>query len=284
MSRLSRPTWTQEIALVISDIDGTLVTPDKVLTRRAIEAVRRLSDAGIGFTLISSRPPRGMAAQVAALDVRLPFAAFNGGALTTPAMVPIERYCLTPEVARGMLGLLDACGVDAWVFADDDWLLRDAQGPNVPRERRAVGFDPVVVDAFDGVLGRIGKLVGVCNDPELLAQVEADAVASWGQAAAIQRSQPYYLDVTHPMANKGDGASALAALIGIDLARTAVIGDMFNDVAMFARAGVSIAMGQAPPQVKAKADVVTLANTEDGFAHAVDLILRARDASEAGRS
>lgn len=275
----SRPTGTADVALVISDVDGTLVTPDKILTARAIEAVRRLGDLGIGFTLISSRPPRGMAAQVAALDLRLPFAAFNGGALMTPALAPIERYCLAPEVARGMVGLLDARGVDAWVFADDDWLLRDAEGPNVPRERRAVGFDPVVVNAFDEVLGRIGKLVGVSNDPGLLAQVETEAVARWGRAAAIQRSQPYYLDVTHPLANKGDGVSALAALIGIDLARTAVIGDMFNDVAMFARAGVSIAMGQAPPQVKARADLVSLANTEDGFAHAVDLILQAREAA-----
>jgi Cof subfamily protein (haloacid dehalogenase superfamily) len=267
-----------EIALVISDVDGTLVTPDKILTPSAAAAARRLGVAGVGFTLISSRPPRGMADLVAELDVRLPFGGFNGGSLAMPDQTLIESHPLTADVARRMLALLTEHGVQAWVFADGDWRLKDRDGPDVPLERLTVGFDPTVVAGFEDVIGRIDKIVGVSGDPRVLGRVEAEAMSLIGVGAAIVRSQPQYLDVTSPSSNKGDGVTAICRSIGVDLARTAVIGDMFNDVAMFARAGFSIAMGQAPSQVAAQADAVTLANTEDGFAYAVDHLILPRRA------
>ena len=97
-----------------------------------------------------------------------------------------------------------------------------------------------------------------------------------GGEATIVRSQPYYLDMTHPNADKGHAVAALCRRIGVDLRRTAVIGDALNDVAMFARAGFSIAMGQASDEVKARADAVTCANTMDGFANAVDRLILPR--------
>jgi Cof subfamily protein (haloacid dehalogenase superfamily) len=274
-----------EIALVISDVDGALVTAEKVLTPAAVAAVRGLGIAGIGFTLISSRPPRGMAGLVAELDIRLAFGGFNGGSLATPDQVLIEAHPLAADIARRMLALLAARGVEAWVFADGDWRLTDPDGPNVPLERLTVGFDPTVVAGFDDVIGRIDKIVGVSDDQALLANVEAEAKALVGAKASILRSQLGYLDVTSPQSNKGDGVSALCQRIGVDLSRTAVIGDMFNDVAMFARAGFSIAMGQAPEAGKARADAVTLSNTEDGFASAVSRLIlpRAPRPAAAGR-
>jgi Cof subfamily protein (haloacid dehalogenase superfamily) len=272
---------TGDIALLISDVDGTLVTPEKVLTPAAAAAVRRLRAAGVAFTIISARPPRGLAALLATLDIRLPFGAFNGGSLVAPDLSPIETHRLDVDVARQTLRLLAERRIEAWVFADGDWRLRDPNGSNVPLERRTIGFDPTVVGGFDDVIERIDKIVGVSDDYRLLAHVETEAQTLIGERAAIMLSQPRYLDVTHPKANKGDGVSALCARMGVDLSQTAVIGDMFNDVAMFARAGVSIAMGQAPDAVKARAQAVTLSNTEDGFASAVDRFILPRAAGVA---
>jgi Cof subfamily protein (haloacid dehalogenase superfamily) len=265
-----------EIALVISDVDGTLVTPDKRLTPAAAAAVRRLATAGVAFTLISSRPPRGMADLVAELGVRLPFGGFNGGSLALPDQTVVEAHPLSADVARKMLELVAARGVEAWVFADGDWRLRDAGGPYIPLERQTVGFDPTVVADFDDVIARIDKIVAVTDDQPRLAGVEAEARAQIGGRATIMRSQTRYLDVTSPRANKGDGVGALCRRIGVGLPHTAVIGDMFNDVAMFARAGFSVAMGQAPAEVAARADAVTLSNTEDGFADAIDRLILPR--------
>ena len=66
----------------------------------------------------------------------------------------------------------------------------------------------------------------------------------------------------------------IAALLDIDLADVAVIGDMANDVPMFEVAPLSIAMGQSPDTVKRAATHVTASNENDGWARAVtDFIL-----------
>jgi Cof subfamily protein (haloacid dehalogenase superfamily) len=273
------------IALIIADVDGTLVTPDNVLTPAAIDAARRLRKAGVGFTIISSRPPRGMAPIVAQLDIGLPFAAFNGGSLLTPAMELIQAYRLPQDVARLMLAMLAARDVDAWVYADGDWRVRDPAGTRVPHELLTLGYGPKRVEGFEDVIGRIDKLVGVSDDAALLASVEAAARRLLNGAATVNRSQPYYLDITHPDANKGAAVRSLCQRIGVDLRRTAVIGDMSNDVAMFAQAGISIAMGNATAEVKAQATVVTCTNGNDGFAKAVDkFVLRPIAAQMDGRT
>jgi Cof subfamily protein (haloacid dehalogenase superfamily) len=257
------------IAFLISDVDGTLVTPDKRLTEASAAAVRSLRRAGVGFSLISSRPPRGMAALLSALEVDQPFAAFNGGSVLGPDGEVFERLTVPPEAARMALALFDLRGVDSWVFARGEWWLRDPQGVSTDRERRAVGFEPSVRATFDGLLGEVDKIVGVSDDHDLLARVEAEAQIGLAGLAAAVRSQPYYLDVTHLDANKGHGVRVICRRLGVDPQRLAVIGDMANDVSMFAEAGFAIAMGQAPQAVRDAADAVTGPNTEDGFAEAV---------------
>ena len=76
------------IALVVSDVDGTLVTRDKVLTDAAKGAVRRLTDAGIGFTIVSSRPTVGMRFLIEPLAITLPVGSFNGSSIVDPAAEP----------------------------------------------------------------------------------------------------------------------------------------------------------------------------------------------------
>jgi Cof subfamily protein (haloacid dehalogenase superfamily) len=258
--------------LFVSDIDGTLLTPDKQLTPAAVQAVAKLRAAGVPFSVVSSRPARGMAKVVAALGVSLPFAAFNGGNVVDPAGGLLQAHRLKAETAAAALQLLEHSGVQPWVFADDAWQLKDLNGPEVERERRTVGFDPTVVADFEAVIGRIDKIVVPSDDRELLDGLEAELRATlWGDAN-VERSQAYYIDVTHPLANKGEAVRTIAAHVGADLARTVVIGDMTNDIAMFRVAGFAIAMGQAPDAVKARASAVTASNTEDGFAKAVEAL------------
>jgi hydroxymethylpyrimidine pyrophosphatase-like HAD family hydrolase len=91
-----------------------------------------------------------------------------------------------------------------------------------------------------------------------------------GEQAFVVRSQAYYLDVTPPGLDKGTFVETLSQRLAIPLEAIAVLGDMDNDVAMFRKAGMSIAMGNASPEVKSQAEYVTTANTEDGFAAAIE--------------
>jgi hydroxymethylpyrimidine pyrophosphatase-like HAD family hydrolase len=165
--------------------------------------------------------------------------------------------------------LITSRGVAPWVFADDAWFVTDPNGPHVAHEQMTVSFAPTLVADFEAIIERIDKIVAPTDDTPRLDGVEGELRDKLGAEANIERSQAYYVDVTHPLANKGEAVRALAVYADTDVARTVVIGDMANDVAMFRVAGFSIAMGQAPVAVKSAASVETGSNTEDGFAQAV---------------
>lgn len=258
------------MSLLISDLDGTLVRPDKRVSPVTVDAVRRLQATGMPVTLISARPPRGMRYPLDALGIALPSGAFNGGTIVNAQGQVIVAHRLAEAAARTTLALFARHPVDIWVFADDQWLLCRDEGKYVERERVTLGYGPVVVGQFDGYADRIDKIVAVSGDYPALADLEVALKSLLGPAATVARSQPYYLDVTDIRANKGDGVAALAAAIGVSLQETAVIGDAANDVPMFARAGLAIAMGQAEQAVKDQAALVTTSNVEDGVAAAID--------------
>lgn len=277
----ARRVTSARISAVVSDVDGTLVTDEKVLTTRAREMVAKLHAAEIIFAIISSRPPRGMRMLLEPLGITTPIGCFNGGLIATPALATISEHLLPSEVARRSIEMLDVQGVRPWVFAGQEWWVRHSDGPYIGREERTVGFGPTVVDDFGPFIGNADKIVGVSADFERLAQCEGDVQAAFAGQATVARSQPYYLDITHSLANKGDALAAIATLLDVPLAEIAVIGDGRNDVAMFERGGLSIAMGNASPEVRHAADFVTASNCEDGFAQAVERIILGGERSNA---
>jgi hydroxymethylpyrimidine pyrophosphatase-like HAD family hydrolase len=149
----------------------------------------------------------------------------------------------------------------------------------VSREQWTVKFAPTVVKTFAGLLGRVAKIVGVGDDHERVAKCENDVQQAGGAHISAARSQPYYLDVTHPQANKGGVVLAISKLLNIPAKEIATIGDMPNDVLMFEKSGVSIAMGNASSEVQASATYVTSTNEEEGFANAIErFVLTGRSA------
>jgi Cof subfamily protein (haloacid dehalogenase superfamily) len=261
---------TRPIRLLLADVDGTLVTAEKVLTERAVTAVRRLKADGVRFAITSGRPPRGMAMLVKPLDLELPLAAFNGGVLVDPELVVLEQHEIPQRSVLPIVELLDSHGLDTWLYRGADWYVRRAAAPHVDREARTVEFAPTVVGVYDQLTDGVAKLVGVSDDPKAIAAATSAARERFGDDVSVASSQPYYLDVTHPHANKGAVLLDLASRYSIAPAEIATIGDGPNDVLMFAKAGLSIAMGNAQDDVKAAADVVTTSNDEEGFANAVD--------------
>jgi Cof subfamily protein (haloacid dehalogenase superfamily) len=262
------------IALVVSDVDGTLVTKDKTLTDGAKRAVLRLHDAGIGFTITSSRPPVGMRFLVAPLKITLPIGPFNGSSIVDGDLKPLEQHLIPLDAVKKGIEVLDKFGVDVWVFTNDAWVVRRNDGKYVPHEQNTIQHDPVYADDFTPYITRACKIVGASADPELLARCETAMQQALGHTALAVRSQTYYLDITPPGVNKGTFVEAMARRLGISSASVATIGDMQNDLAMFKSSGVSIAMGNATDDVKRQATHVTKSNEDEGFAGAVEMILK----------
>jgi len=268
-----------EVRLVVADVDGALVTPDKVITPRARSAVKEIIAAGIAFTITSGRPPRGMKMLIDALQLQDPITAFNGGLFLNPDLSVIRENLLPREAVQPVIDILTKQKLDVWIYSDKDWYVPSRHGPHVDREEWTVKFPPTVVSSFAGLLDRMAKIVGVSDDLEAVAGCEKDVQKECGEHVSAARSQPYYLDVTHPKANKGEVVNVLSEMLHVPSANIATIGDMPNDVFMFKRSGVSIAMGNASSEVQHEARFVTSSNKEEGFALAMErFVLRAQAA------
>src|SRR6185437_3162626 len=257
------------IAAVLTDVDGTLITGAKVLTPRAIEAVGQLHERGALFAITSGRPPRGMRMLISPLKLQGPMAAFNGGIIVRPDMTVVEERTVAADVAPAVIDVIRVQGLYAWIYCGTEWYVTDPHAPHVTREAATVQFQPAVVPSYDGLLDRAVKIVGVGDDYDRVARCETAVHEQFGARVSASRSQPYYLDVTNPAANKGVVVERLSHHYQIPLVQIATLGDGANDVLMFERSGLSIAMGNASDEVRRQATYVTASNEDEGFAKAV---------------
>jgi len=279
----SRRAPSAKISCVITDVDGTLVTHNKVVTPAARAAVAALRKAGIAFSVASSRPPRGLIGLIHALEITNPVVGFDGGLIVKPDLSVIEQHLVNPQIAQRVVQLLTAETALVWVFNGRDWLVQDTSAPQVTREIRTLRFQPTPVRRFDGALDAVGKIVGLSTDEELIAHCAERLREMLADQAEVTNPQLDRVDVTHPLANKGASLLAMAKLLGFPPEEIAVLGDGGNDVAAFEQAGLSIAMGNAQPAVKAAADFVTDSNEDDGLAHAIERIILGGERTSAPR-
>jgi Cof subfamily protein (haloacid dehalogenase superfamily) len=210
------------------------------------------------------------------LGLTTPMAAFNGGAIVLPDLSVLDERVLPDHALPALVSMVESYGLDVWLFRSSDWVVRSLSAPRVSREASNIQRPPLVVPTFDGVLTGIIKLVGISEDHPRVAACEAAVQQAFGTQVSAARSQPHYLDVTHPTANKGVVIERLSRYLKIPLDRIAVLGDQPNDVLMFKRSSLSVAMGNASEEVKRQATFVTTSFADEGFANAVDQFILPR--------
>jgi Cof subfamily protein (haloacid dehalogenase superfamily) len=280
------------VRLLLADVDGTLVTREKVLTARAKNAVAEMRAAGVEFAITSGRPPRGMQMLIEPLALTTPIAAFNGGLFVRPDLSVLEQRVLQSDIIEPVMAMMKEHHLDTWIYRGTEWFVHERHGPHVDREEWTVKFPPTVVADFTGLTNDVAKLVGVSDDVEAVRRCEQAVRERFSDEVharesnpqrephplvSAARSQPYYLDVTHPDANKGAVVLSLSKMLKIAPDEIATIGDMPNDISMFRQSGVSIAMGQSSDEVKSAATYVTTSSEEEGFANAVERYVLGKD-------
>ena len=204
------------------------------------------------------------------LEMRGPMAAFNGGIIVQPDMSIIDEQPIPDDYTPAVIDTIRGQGLYVWIYRAAEWYVTDPHAPHVGREASTVQFQPTVVPSYDGLLDRVVKIVGACDDHDQVARCEAAVQQQFGGHVSASRSQPYYLDVTNPTANKGAVVERLSRYCKIPPEQIATIGDGANDVLMFQRSGLSIAMGNASEDVQREATCVTASNEDEGFAKAVE--------------
>ena len=256
------------IALVISDIDGTLITSNHEIADSTRQAAARLYERGLNLSLCSSRPPRSIRPMAETLALRSPFAAFNGALIVTADGEVKLRSTISPGAIARVKAIADDFGIGVWLYDEEDWwvAVRDAF---VEREAHTSGFDPRI-EGYDERLKREATKLTVVGKPELVAQAEQRVSSELANEVSASRSTPRFLDVTAYGIHKGSAVRRIASVFNVTPAQVAVIGDGPNDIEMFREAGLSIAMGQGVDEVIDAAQYITSSNDNDGWARGIE--------------
>lgn len=258
------------INMLVSDVDGTLLQPDKSLSISSRDAITKVRSTGMRFTVISGRPPRGLRFLIDSLGLTEPIAALNGAMIVWPNLSVLQATTIHPSAAAGVAEIIRHFGLELWLYTIDDWLVSDPLSPRVRHEVSVVQHEPTLMPSDGTIPCSITKVLGVSDDHPLVKRCEASVLEKFSHHISASRSQPHYLDVTARGADKGYGLTSLAGMTANGSESIAVIGDGPNDIPMFKIAGLSIAMGNADESVRRAAQHITGTNREDGFAHAVE--------------
>lgn len=252
--------------LLALDVDGTLLDPTHQLRQATVAAVRECLAAGIHVAVATGRLPTAISWICEAIGLSGPQVVVNGAfvvdigssAVLVETLLGDERLALVEAAVREL-------AVPYCAFTHEGiYALPEMQGLEVLQQFNEP--EPKIVPALrSAYVPRIGKLLTVDSDQTHDAAMKT----LLGDAVTVVRAHQLFLEYLAPGASKGYGLTTLASWLDIPMGQTAVIGDSYNDLSMFAVAGLSIAMGQAPAAVQAQAHQVTASNDHDGVALAI---------------
>lgn len=272
------------IRMVVSDLDGTLLSGPRHISERTRRALAEVRDAGVHVILASARPPRSMRRYHEALALTAPVIASNGALLwDLHAGIPVARVAMEPELAREITLLGRSLGTIVNLESDDEWFT-DRTNERILENIRVFGVPPPDgVGVLDEMLERgepVDKIFLDLRDlaPEEAETARATVTRAVGQRVNLAETVPGLLDIVAVGASKATMAQRLARSLGVKAEEVLALGDHDNDVSLLRWAGVGVAMGNATPAAKAAADTITSSNLRDGVAEALQRwVLDGRD-------
>ncbi|GAB3652446.1 HAD family hydrolase [Glycomyces tarimensis] len=273
----------QELEVIATDLDGTLLNGRRQLSERNRKALLAARTRGLRVVAVTARTPRGVAAIPGLVSV-IDAAICNNGAETYhPADGTVELRRTIPadtvrELHRRLMSVLPEA-----VFAIETGHEVFAQPGQIPRSPhyddpwyRVASLDEALERCADIVEYRlVDRAAGAARMLELTERIDVPGLVRWHWG-----SYPV-LEYNAVGANKGDALAAWCAERGISAESVIAFGDMPNDVPMLAWAGTSYAMAGAQADALEAADRRTGANDEDGVAQIVEALLEAHQVNEA---
>ncbi|MEO6943340.1 MAG: Cof-type HAD-IIB family hydrolase [Lacisediminihabitans sp.] len=262
--------------LVAIDLDGTLLTSAHEVSPATIEAVAETRAAGVEVVLASSRGIGSMRPILGKLQLFSPaeFISAQGaltGSLDRTGVLRISAISSIPlALARQVVALTEGADIQIGWYRGLDWFV-PALNAMVEHEAATVRQRPTVRNLFEITLAP-EKLLLV-STPDRVGDLQSLA-KSLPDGLAAQFSHSNYLEVTREGVDKGAALSRICEARRIAPVDVVAIGDGFNDLGLFAFAGVSVAMANAPEAVRAAATMVTGSNDEDGVASALRMLAR----------
>ena len=259
---------------IFTDIDGTLLNSAREVSAKTREALRRCAREGVRIVLSSSRSPQGIEPIVNANDLTCCIIAFGGGLVLDEDRTRLHERGMSREEAAEVVDFVEAKLSDVtWnAFTADDWVVRSREDPRVLREERIVktlAQEGLVRNLPGGRM--VDKVLCMCL-PERSAEVECSLKRRF-PSLSISRSSDILVEVNAAGVSKAVALRAFCEAKGIRVEDTLAFGDNYNDLEMLRAAGLGVAMGNAPDDIRDIAGFVTSDNDHDGIACALRTLM-----------
>jgi Cof subfamily protein (haloacid dehalogenase superfamily) len=263
--------------LVAFDVDGTLVGRDLVISKGVLAAVARVLESDTAACLVTGRMYRATLPFARELGLQTPIICYQGAAIIDPSTDDVLAHtALSNELVRELISLTERDGMHLQLYRNDEYYcevrnrfsdlyarLSMTQPVIVPSLREAFAFSPAT------------KAVVIADEPEA-AKYANKLGEHFAARANVTRSLPEFVEVLDPAVDKGAALRFVAQRLGVPMDRTVAIGDSWNDAPLLEAAGFAVAMGSAPPELRAVADAVVADVAHDGVVEAIEKYVPAR--------
>ena len=259
--------------LLAIDIDGTLLDSERNVHPLNVVAIQKAQTAGIQVVLASGRIAASLRHFSNALSLGGPMICSNGAHVEGFDGQEILHETLDQAAIDIAIEYTTRVGVHVSVYTRDDlFFIGHSKWCDIYSQRVKVMTPKIATWAEIQDLSLL-KIILIDEPEEIQKHRRALEQILPRSLAALTESEPDYLEILPPTANKGNGLAALSAVLGIGQSDTAAIGDYLNDLEMVQWAGIGAAMGNAVDELKSAADVVVKSNDEAGVAEFIDLLV-----------
>ncbi|WP_019241713.1 MULTISPECIES: Cof-type HAD-IIB family hydrolase [Bacillus] len=259
--------------MIVLDLDDTLLRDDHSISERTKQALMEAQEMGVKVVLASGRPTYGMkqvAEELSLAKYGSFILSFNGGKIyNCQTWEEMFSSTLSIDEVQKIYQISRREGVHLITYLGDEIITED-ENPYIDIESTITNLPINKVDCFiDAVKEPVVKTLMV-YDPEVLQHVEKKLQVELESEFSVMRSKPFFLELTEKGVTKGTSLNQLINVCGIKREEVIAIGDSYNDLSMIEFAGLGVAMGNAPEDIKSVADYVTDSNMNDGVAKVVE--------------
>lgn len=266
----------QDIRLLILDIDGTIAGHNNQVSPRVIQAIQGVKERGIRVAIATGRMFKSAKRFHEVITSDLPIIAYNGAWIQHPADNKVYRkLSVQPEIG---LAIFDYLSEEPWrsqlhiqIYHDDELYVAESNDQIDTYEERTGCKANLLKDLREIIEQSPTKLLAVCHQKNISQKLVSTVQKHYPvEQIYCTQSTEFYVEFTSPLATKGQAVKFLTEdTLGLQSENTMAIGDNFNDTEMLQYAGISIAMENAPDNLKKIADYVTSSVEEDGVAQAI---------------
>ena len=263
------------IKMVVTDIDGTIYTPETGITKGVKNCIQDLVKNDIQVVIATGRTYSSAKHVADMLEIKCPLICYQGGLVNSYEGEILDVKYLDEKPAREIVKECKKRNIHLNVYVEDKLYVED-DNEYIKDYIGDKGIDYFKVDSFDELdFSKLNKLLAIRYDTQFIDNLIEELSIKYPQLYIV-KSAKYFCEIANKQATKGNAIRFLAKKYGISTDEVLAIGDQNNDIEMVETAGTGVAMGNGTEQIKSKADFITDTVDNDGFVKAIDKYVRSK--------